>query len=102
VRIIDYRQNPQAALDAPRWRVIDGLTVVVEQGYSREALDGLKVRGHDLVEIGKGHFNENVGEQKSTARKVPSNFGSAQLIYRLTDSYVAASDHRRDGQPVGF
>jgi gamma-glutamyltranspeptidase/glutathione hydrolase len=102
VRIIDYRQNPQAALDAPRWRVIDGLTVVVEQGYSREALDGLKVRGHDLVEIGKGHFNENVGEQKSAARKVPSNFGSAQLIYRLTDSYVAASDHRRDGQPVGF
>jgi gamma-glutamyltranspeptidase/glutathione hydrolase len=29
-------------------------------------------------------------------------FGSAQLIYKLDDGYLAASEPRRDGQAVGF
>jgi len=31
-----------------------------------------------------------------------SLFGGAQLIYRLDEGYCAASDHRKDGQAVGF
>jgi gamma-glutamyltranspeptidase/glutathione hydrolase len=29
-------------------------------------------------------------------------YGSAQLIYKLSDGYLAASEPRRDGQAVGF
>jgi len=29
-------------------------------------------------------------------------FGGAQLVHRLDGAYLAASDHRKDGQAVGF
>ena len=29
-------------------------------------------------------------------------FGGAQIIYKLEDGYLAASDPRKDGQAVGF
>ena len=38
-------------------------------------------------------------------REAPDNsfgFGGAQLICRYLDGYVAGSDHRKDGQAVGF
>ena len=30
------------------------------------------------------------------------DFGSAQMIYKLEDGYLGASDPRRDGQAVGY
>ncbi len=87
VRICDYGQNPQTASDAPRWRVVEGLEVAVEQGFKPEVLDELTSRGHQLTE---------------TAPEASFSFGGAQLIYRLGDGYLAASDHRKDGQAVGF
>ena len=87
VRICDYGQNPQTASDAPRWRVVEGLEVAVEQGFKPDVLDELTARGHQLTE---------------TAPDSSFSFGGAQLIYRLEDGYLAASDHRKDGQAVGF
>lgn len=87
IRLRDYGQNPQAASDAPRWQVIGGLSVAVERGFGRNVLDDLAGRGHQLTESGL---------QESFA------FGGAQLIYRLDEGYLAASDHRKDGQAVGF
>lgn len=87
VRLRDYGQNPQAASDAPRWRVVESLEVAVEQGFKPEVLDELSARGHQLTE---------------TAPEASFSFGGAQLIYRLDDGYLAASDHRKDGQAVGF
>ena len=87
VRTQTYGQNPQAASDAPRWRVMAGLTVAVEQGFKPEVLDELVARGHRL----------------SLATPDESfSFGGAQLIQRLAQGYVAASDHRKDGQAVGY
>jgi gamma-glutamyltranspeptidase/glutathione hydrolase len=83
-RIVDYGQNPQTASDAPRWLVLDGTKVIVERGLAPEVLDDLKSRGHDI------------------AIAPPEEFGGAQLIYRLEDGYLGASDHRKDGQAVGF
>jgi gamma-glutamyltranspeptidase/glutathione hydrolase len=84
-RIFTFAQNPQAASDAPRWRVDGGLDVSVESGgFAPELLEGLKQRGHRLRLASLGEF------------------GGAQLIYRLEDGYFAASDHRKDGQAVGF
>jgi gamma-glutamyltranspeptidase/glutathione hydrolase len=87
IRLRDYGQNPQAAADAPRWRVMGGLDVAVETGFAPNTLAELAARGHRLIEV---------DPQTSPL------FGGAQLIHRLDDGYLAASDHRKDGQAVGF
>ena len=84
-RIFDYDQNPQAASDAPRWRIDDGRTVAVEDGFSPDVLNDLRSRGHLIQTCGH-----------------PIEFGGAQLIFKLRDGYFGASDHRKDGQAVGF
>ncbi|MBI4203824.1 MAG: gamma-glutamyltransferase [Betaproteobacteria bacterium] len=86
LRMVDYQQNPQAAADAPRWRIDTGLTVNIEQGVTAEALAELKSRGHDMHQ----------------ADRWSTDFGRAQLIYRMDDGYFGASERRTDGQAVGF
>ncbi|MBS3934482.1 MAG: gamma-glutamyltransferase family protein [Truepera sp.] len=82
-----YSQNPQAASDAPRWRVLEGLEVAVEPGFGDTVLNELAARGHRLIK---------------TAPEESFSFGGAQLILRTDDGYVGASDHRKDGQAVGY
>ncbi len=84
VRIFEFGQNPQAAIDAPRWQVQPGLQVSFESGFSDHLLSNLKGLGHNVV---KGHYFE---------------FGGAQLIYKLENGYLGASDWRKDGLAVGF
>ena len=86
VRMADHGQNPQAAIDAPRFRVVQGLEVNVEPGFSPGALEELSKRGHRIVSLGAGYMD----------------FGCSQLILRLEDGYIAGSDSRRDSQAVGF
>ena len=86
VRFADYEQNPQAASDAPRWRIDSGLTVGIEQGISAGVIAELTRRGHDLAQ----------------ADRWSTDFGRAQLIYKLDDGYLGASERRTDGQAVGF
>jgi gamma-glutamyltranspeptidase/glutathione hydrolase len=86
IRMIDYRQNPQAAMDAPRWMVTGGLGVSLEPGFSEDVYETLRKRGHDL----------------GIARTRNVTFGGGQAIYRLDDGYCGASDLRRDGQAVGW
>ena len=85
VRIADYGQSPQAASDGPRFRVVQGLEVSVEDKLPADSLAELQRRGHRLVTI--DDYNQ---------------FGSAQLIWKLDGGYFCASDPRRDGQAVGF
>lgn len=85
IRVFDYEQNPQAASDAPRWHVFSDGRVALEGGFSAAVVEELARRGHRII----------TGQPESL-------FGGAQLIYRLDDGYCAASDHRKDGQAVGF
>lgn len=85
-RLADYGQNPQAASDGPRWRIDDQSNVMVEPGFAPAVLAELGRRGHRILPQGKGSLD----------------FGSGQFIYKIESGYVAASDHRRDGQAVGF
>ena len=85
VRIADYRQNPQAASDGPRFRWVQGMDVSVEGGFASSTLEELKRRGHRIVTI--DDYNQ---------------FGCAQMIWKLDGGYMAASDPRRDGQAVGY
>ncbi len=86
-RIVDYGQNPQAASDGPRWRLLERGGVALENGFASSVTDDLIRRGHGIKSADQSHTR---------------SFGGAQLIYRLEDGYLAASDHRRDGQAVGF
>jgi gamma-glutamyltranspeptidase / glutathione hydrolase len=86
VRLADYHQNPQAASDAPRWRVDEGLTVNIEDGVGSDVVAELRRRGHHLVQ----------------ADRTSTEFGRGQFIYKLDDGYFAASEKRTDGQAVGF
>ena len=87
VRILRYGQNPQAAADAPRWRVTGGKGVSVELGFDTQVVEALRARGHEItIEEGNGVFA----------------FGGAQLILREGDHYVAGSDPRKDGHAVAF
>lgn len=86
-RVADHGQNPQAASDAPRWRVMDdNSTVAVEWNFPQDAINGLIARGH----------------QVRVAQRFDTEFGCAQLAMKVDNGYVAASDHRKDGYPVGM
>jgi len=85
VRIFDHNQNPQAACDAPRWHVDENFQVALESGTTPEVISDLKNRGQNIMDDPPFHL-----------------FGGAQLIYTLEDGYCAASDHRKDGQAVGY
>ena len=76
-------QDPQAALDAPRFR-IEGEQILLE--------DGLEADPDDLVALGL--------EPVWTPEGRP--FGGAQIILARDDVLVGASDRRRDGAAAGF
>ncbi len=90
VRMLDHRQNPQAACDAPRWRFNQGLEINVEATMKPALVAALQARGHRVEVINDSY----------------QDFGAGQFIWRLGDpaveGYVAASDARRDGQAVAF
>ncbi len=84
VRLFDYGQNLQTALDAPRWRFDTGLDVSIEESAGTEVLAQLEGRGHHMRLRDAAHF------------------GGGQVIHRLDEGYLAASEPRKDGQAVGF
>jgi len=84
LRLVDHGDDPQAALDAPRWRVEQGLTVELEPGLWH-AEDALARLGHDV--------------RRAT---VQHPFGVGQAILRLGDALVGGSDGRGDGFAAGL
>ena len=85
LRMFVYGQNPQAAADGPRWQVLEGRNVAIEEDFSADVLNQLEARGHQLRRKPRQPF-----------------FGGAQLIYRMKDGYCGASEPRKEGQAVGF
>lgn len=83
---VDYGLNPQAVLDAPRWRVTGGLGVDLELGTPAHVLNALSARGH-AVQV----LPERGG------------FGRGHIIWRLDEGvFVAGSDLRADGAAAGW
>ncbi|TVR92773.1 MAG: gamma-glutamyltransferase family protein [Trueperaceae bacterium] len=88
LRMVGHQQNPQAASDAPRWRVTGGRGVALEAGVPDAVAQALVDLGHVVQ---RSAPDESFG------------FGGAQLIWRDGHGgYVAGSDHRKDGQAVGY
>jgi gamma-glutamyltranspeptidase/glutathione hydrolase len=86
LRLVDWKQNPQAAADAPRWKVLSGGKVIVEHHMPASTVAALAGLGHDIQQTPRWDMQ----------------YGSAQLIHRVDGGYVAGSEPRRDGQAVGF
>ena len=90
MRMLRHGQQPQAACDAPRWKVATG--------------PGDRLRAHDGARPGRRPAR--AGPPLRGHVRPYMDFGSGQFIWRLSDDpddgYVAASDSRRDGQAAGF
>ena len=90
VRMLDFKQNPQAACDAPRWRYNAGLEINLESAVPADVVAGLAARGHRAAIINDSY----------------QDFGAGQFIWKMgdpgTQGYVAASDPRRAGAAAGF
>jgi gamma-glutamyltranspeptidase/glutathione hydrolase len=90
IRMLLAGQQPQAACDAPRWKVMHELDIEIENAMPVEVADELSARGHRITRAHDSYMD----------------FGSGQFIWRLGDpaveGYVAASDSRRDGLAAGF
>ena len=88
--MLNHRQNPQAACDAPRWRYNHGLELNVEATMRPDTVAGLSALGHRLAVINDSY----------------QDFGAGQFIWRLGDpaaeGYLAASDSRRDGLAAAY
>ncbi|HQR21489.1 MAG TPA: gamma-glutamyltransferase family protein [Burkholderiaceae bacterium] len=89
VRMLLAQQQPQAACDAPRWKVMEGVDLEVEGTMPAAVVEELRSRGHHVTSGNDSYMD----------------FGSGQFIWRLGDpaveGYVAASDSRRDGLVAG-
>jgi gamma-glutamyltranspeptidase / glutathione hydrolase len=91
VRMLDYGQQPQAACDAPRWKVNRDFSVDIEATMDADTARGLTGLGHTIKSFEDPYMD----------------FGSGQFIWKLDRNepdrgYVAASDSRRDGLAAGF
>src|SRR5215211_5586811 len=86
VNQVDYGMNPQAALDAPRWRWVQGREVEIEAGVPDHVFHGLAARGHSVA-----------------VNPRPALFGRGQIIARLPNgAYVAGTEPRADGCAAAY
>lgn len=83
-----WGQNPQTAVDAPRWQALSGMDVAVEATIGNDAIAALRGLGHNII----------VEEPDP----VNFGFGGAQLIAKTGGTYVGGSDPRKDGCAIGF
>ena len=87
VRVRDHGQNLQAAIDAPRWHLVENDVLMVERTVGEDVIEHLRALGHRV--------------QVDDPNR-PSFFGGAQMVWRLEDGgYAGASDGRREGHAVG-
>ncbi|HKM39641.1 MAG TPA: gamma-glutamyltransferase family protein [bacterium] len=78
---IDFGMNPQAALDAPRWKWLEKRSVQVECHFPEHLANQLVHRGHDISMV-LDH----------------SGFGRGQIIWRNSDGVLCAgTEGRTDG-----
>jgi len=80
-RMADHKQNPQTALDAPRWQWMRGLDVQMEPHWPEATIQSLRERGHRI----------SIAGERSVA------FGRGQAILVVEDGFAGASDLRADG-----
>lgn len=86
-RLLDNDLNPQAALDAPRFRWVRDRVVEVEASFPESVATALRRKGHDIQ---YAHVDDR-------------SFGRGQIIWRNAEGVLAgASEPRADGQVTAW
>jgi len=88
LNIIEFDADPQAAIEAPRFRVWEETRMQIENRVPFEVLAELSRRGHHLELI--GDYSYVVGG------------GQAVMIDPETNARLAAADPRRDGYALAY
>ncbi len=86
LNMVDFKMDPQRALDSPRVRVHGDESLALERAFDNDTRVALGRRGHRLQ-----------SDETST-------FGCGQIIMldQATGALAGASDPRRDGMAVGY
>ncbi len=80
MNMIDFKMDPQTALDAPRFRWDEALDIAVENTFDLNIIKQLKMLGH-IINI----------------EKRGSSFGRGQIILKEKNGYKAGTETRCDG-----
>lgn len=79
--VVDKGLDPQKAVAAPRWRVIEGRKVSFEPLFDGEVVEALAAKGHEVGELGRFEA------------------GGAQMIWRNDNGTLSGgTDPRKDGR----
>jgi gamma-glutamyltranspeptidase / glutathione hydrolase len=85
--MIDDADDPQDALDAPRWCIDPpNWTMRAERTFPPEWFDALRARGHDPKSTGRGD----------------AGMGHAHAIERTATGYAVATEPRAEGAALGL
>lgn len=89
--LVDSKLNPQAAIDAPRFRWLSGREVALETTrIPSNVVTNLRGRGHRIVD-------------EETHLAAGDTFGGGQCVFRdVNGTLIGGSDPRRDGQAIGY
>jgi gamma-glutamyltranspeptidase/glutathione hydrolase len=82
--LVDFQMSPQAALDRPRFRILEDGSVSFERGIAEEARSQLIQRGHN---INADHVED---------------YGGGQVIIISDRTLFGGSDGRKDGCAIGY
>ena len=86
MNLIDFKMNPQEALDAPRWKWNHDLQVSIEPNFPEIQAQKLSQSGHEII-------NENNS----------LDFGRGEIIIKTEyNSLAGASEPRADGQVAAW
>lgn len=80
MNLIDYKMNPQEALDAPRFRWDEKLKVSLENSFDIYVAQQLREKGHHI-----------------TIDLYGGGFGRGQIILKQSEGYIAGTETRCDG-----
>ena len=84
LNLLVFGMDVQQAIEAPRFRHLDGLRVALEAPIPDSVRAALATLGHQIVEL------------------APGSAGGAQAIIRRDQGWVAGSDPRKDGLAAGY
>lgn len=84
--LVDFKLNPQMALDAPRWQWIKEKSFMVEKAFDEKCLEALREKGHEVI----------VEEDRS-------HFGRGQIIVKMdSGAYAVGTESRTDSNPAVY
>ncbi|MCR3906400.1 MAG: gamma-glutamyltransferase family protein [Tenericutes bacterium] len=87
MNMIDFKLDPQQALDAPRWQWTEGKKILVEPDLPKRIIKGLMDKGHDI------QIEPNLG-----------SFGRGQIIIKNSKNgvYCGGTEKRADGSIASY